>query len=107
MHWHEMEVAKVNEIVALNKKGIKASSLEEYIDYKAMPNTELFNDVVGQDSLTRFDQPKRRRKKRRGGGSGKKATAGANKAGNQSQGSSGRNNKNRKRNRNRNRNKNA
>ena len=107
MHWHEMEVAKVNEIVALNKKGIKASSLEEYIDYKAMPNNELFNDVVGQDSLTRFDQPKRRRKKRRGGGSRKKATASANKAGNQSQSASGRNNKNRKRNRNRKRNKDA
>ena len=106
MHWHEMEVAKVNEIVALNKKGIKASSLEEYIDYKAMPNTELFNDVVGQDSLTRFDQPKRRRKKRRGG-SRKKATASANKGGNKSQSGSGKSGKNRKRNRNRNRNKNA
>lgn len=104
MHWHEMEVAKVNEIVAINKKGEKATSLEDFIQEKIMPNTELFNNVVGQDSLTRFDQPKRRRKKRRSGGSRKKTTSNANRGGNQSKGSSGKNKRNRNRNRNRNKN---
>ncbi|MBT8256396.1 MAG: hypothetical protein KJO23_07635 [Bacteroidia bacterium] len=65
MIWHEMEVAKVNEIVALNKKGNNATSLEDYIEDKIVADKELYNNVVGQDSLTRFDQPKRRRNKRR------------------------------------------
>ena len=65
MNWHELEVEKVNEIVAINKKGKKVASLEEFIEEKIIQPAELFNNVVGQDSLTRFDQPKRRRKKRR------------------------------------------
>ncbi len=64
MIWHELEVAKVNEIVALNKKGLNATSLEDYIEEKIIPDKEIFNNVVGQDSLTRFDQPKRRNKRR-------------------------------------------
>jgi len=107
MNWHEMEVAKVNEIVAINKKGKKVSSLEEYIEDKIIPTEEVFNNVVGQDSLTRFDQPKRRRKKRRKGGS--KSGAGVQKGQRNSKGGSGKSNsnKNRNKNRNRNRNKNA
>jgi len=101
MNWHEMEVAKVNEIIALNKKGNKASSLEEYIEDKIIPDQELFNNVVGQDSLTRFDQPKRRRKKRRNSGARKGAvTAGSKDSGNAKK-NSGRNNRNKNRNRNR------
>jgi len=65
MNWHELEVAKVNEIIALNKKGQKVASLEEYIEDKIILQQEIFNNVVGQDSLTRFDQPKRRRNKGR------------------------------------------
>lgn len=64
MNWYELEVAKVNEIVALNKKGRSATSLEEYIEDKIIPDKEIFNNVVGQDSLTRFDHPKRRTKRR-------------------------------------------
>ncbi|GAB5400676.1 MAG: regulatory iron-sulfur-containing complex subunit RicT [Aureisphaera sp.] len=104
MTWHEMEVARVNEIVALNKKGKKATSLEDYIEDKVYATKELFENVVGQDSLTRFDQPKRRRKSRRNKGNKKKteATASNNSGGNKKS-NSGRN-KNRNRNRNRNRN---
>ncbi|NND62246.1 MAG: hypothetical protein HKN48_03525, partial [Flavobacteriaceae bacterium] len=65
MHWHELKVDRVNEIVAINKKGKKPASIEEFIEDTIVPDKELFNNVVGQDSLTRFDQPKRRRKKRR------------------------------------------
>jgi cell fate regulator YaaT (PSP1 superfamily) len=104
MNWHEMEVAKVNEIIALNKKGEDAPSLEEYIEDKIIPDAELFNNVVGQDSLTRFDQPKRRRKKRRNTGSKAGTTTG------KSQGNRNRPNKNSgksNRNRNRNQDKNA
>jgi hypothetical protein len=65
MNWHELRVDKVNEIVALNKKGKSVASIEEYIEDVVVPDSELFNNVVGQDSLTRFDQPKTRRNKRR------------------------------------------
>ena len=100
MNWHEMEVAKVNEIIALNKKGNKATNLEEYIEDKIIPDQELFNNVVGQDSLTRFDQPKRRRKKRRNSGARKGAVASGSKDNSNAKKSSGRNNRNRNRNRN-------
>lgn len=108
MNWHEMEVSKVNEIIALNKKGVDATSLEEYIEDKIIPDAELFNNVVGQDSLTRFDQPKRRRKKRRNSGSKAGATTGKSQGNkNEANKSSGKNNRNRNRNRNRNQDKNA
>ena len=77
MNWHEMEVSKVNEIVALNKKGKKATSLEDYIEDKIVAVAEIFENVVGQDSLTRFDQPKRRRNKRRSKNQKPKQKAGA------------------------------
>jgi len=108
MNWHEMEVSKVNEIIALNKKGIEATSLEEYIEDKIIPDAELFNNVVGQDSLTRFDQPKRRRKKRSNSGAKAGATSGRNQGNkNNANKSSGKNNRNRNRNKNRNQDKNA
>jgi len=66
MNWHELKVSKVNEIIAINKKGDKVATLEEfkeevYVDLEK----EIYSNVVGQDSLTRFDQPKRSNKKRR------------------------------------------
>ena len=64
MAWHELSVEKVNEIIAINKKGKKVASLEEFIEEKIIQDAELFNNVVGQDSLTRFDQPKRARNRK-------------------------------------------
>jgi hypothetical protein len=107
MNWHEMEVAKVNEIIALNKKGNKATSLEEYIEDKIIPDAELFNNVVGQDSLTRFDQPRRRRKKKRSSVAAKRPPAKSDKSDGTAKKASGRSNRNRNRNRNRNQDKNA
>lgn len=86
MNWHELEVAKVNEIVALNKKGLNAISLEDYIEEKIIPDKEIFNNVVGQDSLTRFDQPKRRNKRRnKNKGSGRNQNRNRSKGGNKNQ----------------------
>jgi cell fate regulator YaaT (PSP1 superfamily) len=66
MNWHQLKVEKVNEIIALNKKGKKVASIEEYIEDVVTPSEkELFSNVVGQDSLTRFDQPKRSKRKRK------------------------------------------
>lgn len=64
MNWHALKVAQVNEIIQLNKDGKSDFSLEEYsLDYEEL--VPSFTDVVGQESLTRFDKPKRRKKKRR------------------------------------------
>jgi len=65
MNWHQLNVEKVNEIVAHNKKGKSVASLEEFIEDIIVSDSELFNNVVGQDSLTRFDEPRRSRNKRR------------------------------------------
>ena len=74
MNWHELPVAKVNEIIEANKKGQKVESLEAYAVEQAPKEQEIYNNVVGQDSLTRFDQPKRKksRNKNRGAKNGRK-----------------------------------
>lgn len=68
-NWHKLTTAQVNEIIEINKKNKKVSSLEEYAS-ELTSNTKVeFENVVGQDSLTRFDKPKR--KKRRNKNKGK------------------------------------
>lgn len=65
MNWHELTAEKANEIIELNKNGKKPVALEEFIIETLKPEKEPFSNVVGQDSLTRFDQPKQKNKKRR------------------------------------------
>jgi hypothetical protein len=68
MNWHELTLERVNEIIAVNKKGNTVANLEDYKIETKIDDTELFSNVVGQDSLTRFDKPKssqRRKKKKR------------------------------------------
>ena len=65
MNWHELTAEKANEIIELNKKGKKPIALEEYIIEVSKPEKEPYTNVVGQDSLTRFDRPKQSTKKRR------------------------------------------
>ncbi|WP_324024667.1 regulatory iron-sulfur-containing complex subunit RicT [Maribacter sp. BPC-D8] len=77
-NWHVLSKDQVNEILEKNKNKEKVASLEMYAMEIAVEEKVVFENVVGQDSLTRFDRPK-------GGGN---------------------NNKNRNKNKNRNRNKN-
>lgn len=64
-NWHELSKEQVIEILALNKKGQKIASLEDYAT-ENLPETQLsFENVVGQDSLNRFDKPKRKNRKNR------------------------------------------
>ena len=65
MNWHELTAEKANEIIELNKKGKKPLALEEFMIETPKPEKEPYSNVVGQDSLTRFDQPKQKGKKRR------------------------------------------
>ncbi len=68
MHWHKLTVEQTNIIIALNKKNKKGQSLEEYAIDIADEVTEEshFTELVGQDSLTRFDKPKYKKKRRKG-----------------------------------------
>ncbi|UGS21156.1 PSP1 domain-containing protein [Flavobacterium cyclinae] len=58
--WLVLPVAKVKEIVALNKKKEKVAALEDYVVESTREVEKKFENVVGQDSLTRFDQPKKK-----------------------------------------------
>lgn len=63
--WYRLTLDQVLEIIDLNKKNKKSAPLEEYeSDSVSESNEVTFEDSVGEDSLTRFDTPKRKRKKR-------------------------------------------
>ncbi len=64
-NWHKIPVDKVNEIIALNQKDSKPASLEEFVEIEEVPKDAIFSNVVGQDSLTRFDKPKKKRRHNR------------------------------------------
>ena len=68
MNWHKLTTAQANEIIAANAKKEKVESLEDYASELIEEAKVDFENVVGQDSLTRFDKPKsnNRRKKNRG-----------------------------------------
>ena len=65
VNWHKISVDKANEIIALNKKGVKVLSLEEYVVEEQISEIKIFENVVGQDSLTRFDKPKSKNNRKR------------------------------------------
>lgn len=65
--WHKLTVEQANQIIELNKNNKKATSLEEYaleLEFE-VAETSKFTDVVGQDSLTRFDKPRYSKNKRK------------------------------------------
>ena len=59
--WLVLPVEKVKEIVAINKKKERIPALEDYVVESTQEVEKKFENVVGQDSLTRFDQPKKRK----------------------------------------------
>ncbi len=65
MNWHKLTPEQANKIIEKNKKGESVGSLEEYeVELQLEDeNKPDFNNVVGQDSLTRFDKPKNKRRK--------------------------------------------
>ncbi|MDX1326335.1 MAG: regulatory iron-sulfur-containing complex subunit RicT [Arenibacter sp.] len=64
-NWHELTKNQVAEIKEKNKKKESVTSLEEYTLANVESDEKVFENVVGQDSLTRFDAPKRSRNKKR------------------------------------------
>lgn len=72
--WVPMSVDRVKEIVALNKQQQKPEELGS-LDLSEDKPEHDYEDVVGQDSLTRMDRAKKKKKKKKksGGGSAENA----------------------------------
>jgi len=63
--WFRLTLEQVKEIIDLNKNNEVGLSLDEYeSEVEELPKVD-FENVVGQDSLTRFDAPKNRRRRNR------------------------------------------
>ncbi len=65
--WYKLTLEQVQEIIELNANDELASPLEEYESEIIEEEKVDFENVVGQDSLTRFDVPKKPRRSRRRG----------------------------------------
>jgi cell fate regulator YaaT (PSP1 superfamily) len=64
MNWHVITTEQANEIIKKNKRKEKVASLEEYAAEHVQDTKTDFENVVGQDSLTRFDNPKSKKKRK-------------------------------------------
>jgi hypothetical protein len=61
-NWHVLKIEQVREIIAENKEKRKVASLEDFALEVVVEPQKDFNNAMGQESLTRFDQPKRKKK---------------------------------------------
>jgi cell fate regulator YaaT (PSP1 superfamily) len=62
-----LPVQRVKEIIALNKEGNKPDALLSEKEKIRVEKTPDYENVVGQDSLTRFDNQRRKKKKKKPG----------------------------------------
>lgn len=67
-----LTVDRVKEVMEMNKAGNKPTELLVHVERKVVEKTPDYENVVGQDSLTRFDKSKKSksRNKKRGSGGG-------------------------------------
>ena len=86
--WHVLKIEQVREIIEENKLKNKVSSLEDYALEIVVEPEKDFNNAMGQESLTRFDQPNRKKK------NNKKRKPSGDKKPNPTQGNGGNNNNN-------------
>lgn len=61
-NWHVLKIDQVKEIIEENKQKRKVSALEDYAEDLSPTPDKVFNNPVGQESLTRFDQPRRKKR---------------------------------------------
>ena len=61
-NWHVLKIEHVKEIVAENKLKKKVTALEDYALEITLEPEKDFNNAMGQESLTRFDQPKKKKR---------------------------------------------
>ncbi|MAX81896.1 MAG: hypothetical protein CL843_17160 [Crocinitomicaceae bacterium] len=63
--FYELSLDRVNEILEMNAKGKYPQDLDDFIEIPELDNAEPdYENVVGQDSLTRFDNTKKRKKRK-------------------------------------------
>ncbi|GAB3713597.1 PSP1 domain-containing protein [Flavobacterium koreense] len=62
-NWHVLKIDQIKEIVAQNKEKKRVSSLEDFAIEIVVEQEANFNNAMGQESLTRFDQPKKSKNK--------------------------------------------
>ncbi|MFY8180347.1 MAG: PSP1 domain-containing protein [Flavobacterium sp.] len=62
-NWHVLKIDQVKEIVSQNKEKKRVSSLEDFAIEIVVEQEANFNNAMGQESLTRFDQPKKSKNK--------------------------------------------
>jgi len=97
MNWHKLTTTHANEIIEANKAKKPVASLEEFASELVEETKVDFGNVVGQDSLTRFDKPKQQGKKRRNNNRNRNRKKGASNQNSQGQSKGKRsNNRNRK-----------
>lgn len=70
-----LPVQRVKEIIALNKDGQKPDALLSEKEKVRVEKTPDYENVVGQDSLTRFDNQRRKKKKKKPGNRPDQGTA--------------------------------
>ena len=63
MTWHKLTLSAVNDIIKKNKAKLKAPSLEAYEEEEVKEGIKIFDSGAGEDSLKRFDPPRRHSKK--------------------------------------------
>ncbi len=61
-NWHVLKIEQVREIIAENVAKRKVASLEDFAVEVVIEPQKDFNNAMGQESLTRFDQPKPKKK---------------------------------------------
>ena len=61
----EFSITQVHEIIELNKKGNKPESFSTFVEEKTFQKEPDFDNVVGQDDLTRFDAVFKKKKNNR------------------------------------------
>lgn len=60
-NWIVLKVEDVKEMIQINKEGKKVSALEDYVE-ETISKEKIFENAVGEDNLSRFDQPKKKKK---------------------------------------------
>lgn len=60
-NWHVLKIDRVKEIISQNKQKIRISALEDFAEEITTEPEANFNNAMGQESLTRFDQPRKKK----------------------------------------------
>ena len=64
-NWFLLTVDQANSIIKVNSLNKLVSSIEEYTSENNIAVENKFENVVGQDSLTRFDKPRKKKHNKR------------------------------------------